>query len=388
MAWALALAIAFAAGVAIVIALTPRATDRRTLRPNVVVRAFRVVRSVWVRALLFPIGWPHLVDLFLGAAAPHVPSAAETVWQRGSTRVLRYVGVVSHKEPVLVVHSLVTKASILDLVEGRSLTQNVADNGFDVYLLDWGDVGRTESLLGLSEYGDVLRAAEQAVLDASGAARVHVIAYCLGSTLVLRDRAANPRESVASLSLLAPLADFAVPGGLRPILSWRWLRPSLVLDGDSCIPAAVVRESFHALRPQAVAAMRLRVARRHDPEYCRFYAAFARWAWDQHRLPGALFYDLVDLYRGDAPFELGALAAIKQPVWVAIAERDHLVPSGASHALTTIAGLDVAVVNVASGHVSMIVGTAAKQTVWPALVSFLERQQPVRRRRRRGVNAP
>jgi poly(3-hydroxyalkanoate) synthetase len=132
-----------------------------------------------------------------------------------------------------------------------------------------------------------------------------------------------------------------------------------------------VREAFHAVRPQAIAALRLRIARRNDEEYREFYAAFARWAWTQRRLPGALLFDLVDLYRHNA-LKLGP---IPQPMLLAIAERDHLVPSGASHVLTTVPGVKTTVVNVASGHVSMVVGTAAKATMWPALVDFLTQQQ-------------
>ena len=83
---------------------------------------------------------------------------------------------------------------------------------------------------------------------------------------------------------------------------------------------------------------------------------------------------LVDLYRGNTLFG-EKLGAIPQSMLLCIAERDHLVPAGASHALTTIPGLDTTVVNVASGHESMVVGSAAKATVWPALVDFLRAQQ-------------
>ena len=101
----------------------------------------------------------------------------------------------------------------------------------------------------------------------------------------------------------------------------------------------------------------------------------ASWAWTHRWLPGALFFDIVDLYRDNPLVRSGALASLDVPMLVAIAERDHIVPSGSSHALTKVAGLDVRVANVASGHVSMVVGTQARTTFWPALVEFLSEQQ-------------
>jgi poly(3-hydroxyalkanoate) synthetase len=280
--------------------ITPSATDRTLLTPTPLRRAMRWYRARVLRALTIPIGWPHVVDLAFGAGTAETRTPGEVVWRRGDTTLTRYAGDATHNEPVLVVHSLVTDATILDLTPRRSVVRHLRDSGFDVYLLDWGPVGAPDLYKGLAQYGETLRGAELAVLHASGAKRVHVVAYCLSSTLVLTDMANYPRAHVGSLSLLAPLADFAVPGGLRPLLSWRYLRPVLLLDEDGCVPAAVVREAFHAVRPQAIAALRLRITRRNDEEYREFYAAFARWAWNQRRLPGALLFDLIDLYRHNA----------------------------------------------------------------------------------------
>ncbi len=334
---------------------------------------------MWLaRLVLFPIGWPHLVDLAFGAGRVRLGTTGDVIWSGGRATVTRYRGAPQHREPVLVVHSLVTKPWILDLTPSRSFVGMLVAAGFDVYLLDWGDPGPDDATNGLDEYGQMLRRAEAAVLARSGSDRLHEIGYCLAGTLLLHTRASDNAEYVASMTLIATPVDFAVPGSFERVMRHPALRPVLALDGSGGVPGAVVREAFHALRPQALQSVRLRIARRHDPEYREFYAAMARWAWAHRRFPGALFFDFVDLHRHN-PFvpKTGAssLINLRMPMLAAIAERDHIVPSGSSHALSTLPGLDVQVVNLASGHVSMIVGGAAKATLWPALVAFLRDQQ-------------
>ena len=356
----------------------PRDTDKRRVHVSAPRRLARWYRMWLARLVLFPIGWPHLVDLAFGAARTGPGTPGDVVWSEGRATVTRFRGSPQHREPVLVVHSLVTKPWILDLTPSRSFVGMLVAAGFNVYLLDWGDPGADEATNGLDEYGRLLRRAEAAVLAESGSHRLHEIGYCLAGTLLLHARASDNAECVASMALIATPVDFAVPGSFERVMRHPALRPVLALDGSGGVPGPVVREAFHALRPQALQSIRLRVARRRDPEYREFYAAMARWAWSHRRFPGALFFDFVDLHRNN-PFvpKTGPspIAKINAPMFVAIAERDHIVPSGSSHALSTLSGLDVQVVNLASGHVSMIVGRAAKATLWPALVAFLRDQQ-------------
>ncbi len=350
---------------------TPRDTDKRRLSAGPLGRLWRSYRSSLIQLAAWPVGWPHLVDLALGAAHTPTPSPGTVVWRHGKTTLTRLDGPPTDGEPVLVVHSLVTKPWILDLTPTRSLVRMLRDEGFDVFLLDWGDPDVADARRGLDDYAAVLRRAEMAVLERTSAKRLHQITYCMSSTLALHARTRGTAAHIASMVLIAPAVDFSVSGGFQRVMSHPLLPPSFLLDGRGGVPATVVREAFHGLRPQAIAAIRLRWARRADPEYREFYAGMARWAWTHRWLPGALFFDIVDLYRTNRLMEPGELDSIDVPMLVAIAERDHIVPSGSSHALTSIPSLDVRVVNVASGHVSMVVGTTARTTLWPEIVAFL-----------------
>lgn len=356
----------------------PSRTDRRLLHPRILRRTARWLRSLVVRFALAIIGWPHVVDVLLRTKrAPTATTSKQEVWRQGRTVLWRYRAEAGtarrrHREPVLLVHSLVTKPTILDLTPSRSLVRALLSQGFDVYLLDWGDVGWRESARGLAEHVALLQEAEVHAAATSGARRVHLVGYCLGATVALTRLAVFPAGPVASFAAIAPPIDLSVPGGFRSTLGSRGLKPVLALDGSSCVPASLIREAFHFLRPMALRTEWGRLRNRATGEDKAYHDAMARWTWEHRRLPGALFFDLVDLYRNN-----GLLPCVKDvsvPVFTARAERDHIVPSRSSTALAE--HLPVESVACPTGHVSMIVGTGGRTTLWPALGSWLARQQP------------
>ena len=279
---------------------------------------------------------------------------------------------------VLLVHSLISKPWILDLTEERSLARALRAAGFDTYLLDWGDFTRADATNDLSHYANVLMQAEKQVLATSGRSRVHLVGYCLGGTLCFARAAARRHDDVASLSLVATPWDFDVPSTMHTVLSHPLLKPVFFLDGSSGVPGALARESFHILRPQALRTVGALIARRRDADFRRSYDALARWIWEHRRLPGALFFDLVRLFRTndllEGRMEIGGDVArasdVSVPVSVFIAERDHIVPSGSAHAVA-VDGLEAEMNTVPSGHVSMICGSAAREVMWPRLIASI-----------------
>jgi polyhydroxyalkanoate synthase len=343
-------------------------------------RTWRSIRSVYLRFALNVLAWPHLVDVALGtkrAAVGVTPS--EIVWTSAFGATLRrYGGSRRRKTPILVVGSVIAEPWILDLTDGHSLIGHLVDAGHDVYLLDWGTPSASHTF-GLAESVDVLVAAERVVLQDAGARKLDLLGYCLGATICLIRAAVEPAGHVRSIAAIAPPVDLEEGGKLAGFMRHKLLRPAYVLDGDSRVPAAVIREAFHALRPQALRSVRLGWTIRGDPKAMAYYGAMARWTWEQRPLAGAMFLDLVSLYRSNAmhtgTLRIGGrtvdLAGVTCPVLVCVAERDHIVPPDSSTALRTGGRVDI--VNIPSGHVSMVVGTGARDGAWPALARWFAR---------------
>lgn len=358
--------------------LRVRTTDRRQLHPNGLVRAGRSVRALGLRTVLGLAAWPHVVELALGlhrtatGCTPRYPfemSGPVTLWRYGA----------GEGAPVLLVHSLVTGTSVLDLRPGNSLVEALVTAGHDVWLLDWGRPDARHSGSGLDGYGWLLQEAEAFVRTASGQ-DVHVVGYCAGGLLAAAWHAAHGHVGVASLSLVATPIDTAAAGGMMSLLRGRAALPGLVLDGNGLVPAAVVREAFHVLRPQAVTTMRKLLARRGEPAFTAYAGALGRWAWDQSPVPGALAFDLVDLARGNALLagsltiggrraDLRSLAGL--PLLLVTTVRDHIVPPGSSLALRSVPGLSVSELQCTAGHVAMLTGGEAHRVLYPGLVRWL-----------------
>ncbi|HYP22571.1 MAG TPA: alpha/beta fold hydrolase [Actinomycetota bacterium] len=364
--------------------LATRKTDERLLRAGFVRRWWRWYRSLWLRTGLTFAGWPHVVDVLLRTKRVSVATTpAEVVWEEGRAALYRYRTTVRHREPVLVVHAVVSKPWILDLTPESSFVAALAAEGFDVFLLDWGDPEWPDASRGLTDYTQTLMRAEKIALTLAGSDRLHLVGYCFGGTLCLARAAARSHAHVGSIALLAAPVDFTVPAGLHPLMTHRFFKPVYLLDAEGMVPAPAVRESFHVLRPQAIrTALRAWKGRR-DRSFRAAYDPLARWVWEHRALPGRMFFDLVDLFRTNALVagtlelagEVARLPDVRAPILAIIPERDHITPSGSSHALTTQPGLDVTVVNAAAGHVSMIAGPAARTTTWPEVASWLERHQ-------------
>jgi polyhydroxyalkanoate synthase len=361
-----------------------RSTRPRLVGAGPLRRLWRWYRSLWLRIPLSLAAWPHAIDVLLGTRKAAVgTTAGEIVWRDGTSVLFRFRSKPVHREPVLVVHAVVSQPWILDLTPDRSFVRALVDAGFDVFLLDWGDPGRKESTRGLSDYVETLMRAEKEVLSRSGAPRLHLTGYCFGGTLCLARAGARSHEDVGSIALLAAPVDFAIPAGLQPVISHRWFKPVYVLDEDGCVPAEAVRESFHVLRPRAIRTTFGAWRRRRDRSFRAAYDPIARWVWEHRRLPGRLFFDLVDLFRTNALVagtlevagEIARLEDVKAPVLALIPERDHITPSGSSHVLSTRRGLDVTIVNAAAGHVSMVCGSTARSTTWPEITSWLAGHQ-------------
>ena len=69
----------------------------------------------------------------------------QLIWALNKTKLYRYIPVVPkekrHPVPLLLVFALMNRPYILDLRPGHSFVEFMVNQGYDVYLLDWGIPG-------------------------------------------------------------------------------------------------------------------------------------------------------------------------------------------------------------------------------------------------------
>src|SRR3954454_20393781 len=124
--------------------------------------------------------------LLEGAQADTGQTPKEVVWTKNKTKLYRYEPYAEKKYPVpiLMVYALINRPYVLDLLPGNSFIEYLVDQGFDVYLLDWGVTGDEDWDLSFDDYIlDYLRPATKKVLWASRAEEYTLFGYCMGGTM-------------------------------------------------------------------------------------------------------------------------------------------------------------------------------------------------------------
>jgi pimeloyl-ACP methyl ester carboxylesterase len=177
------------------------------------------------------------------------PSAV--VYRENKLRLLRLVNASGEPftgPPVLFVPAPVSRYFILDLLPGRSFAAHIANAGFDVFVIDFGEPSSEDRFADLEHYVEgLIRRCVRKVLAIAKQPRLNLVGYCLGGTLSLLYTALHP-DSVARLVLLTTMVDGDVRGGIA------WVAHRMGLEGESyenprLVPAAEVK----SWRPAATA---------------------------------------------------------------------------------------------------------------------------------------
>jgi polyhydroxyalkanoate synthase len=304
----------------------------------------------------------------------------EVVHQSGTHRLLRYRRETPARwsEPVLWCYALINRPYILDLQPDKSIVRKYLDEGFDVYLIDWGVPSHEERSFTLDHYvSGFLHKCIEIIRAETGSSSVHLQGYCMGGTMSAMFAALNP-GLVKTLTLLASPIDFA---GRESLLNV-WADPAYfdvdaLVDAHGNCPAWFLQFCFHNMKPiqngfQKHLAMFDNIE---DAQYLASYFAMESWVNDNIPVAGETFRNFVkDFYhhnrlvRGE--LQLGGkridLRQITCPLLVLTASNDHLVPPRSTEGIRPHVGsTDVETIRLEAGHVGLVVGGKAQRTLWP-----------------------
>ena len=151
------------------------------------------------------------LHLFLsGAKVATGQTPREVIWTRNKATLYRYVPStqIRFPVPVLLVYALIDRPFILDLIPGNSFVEYLVEQGFDVYLLDWGIPGGEDQALSFGDYvfGYLAEAVRQ-VLRTSRAEAVTLFGACIGGLLAAMYAALFPGCHLRNLILYATPID-------------------------------------------------------------------------------------------------------------------------------------------------------------------------------------
>jgi polyhydroxyalkanoate synthase len=269
--------------------------------------------------------------------------------------------------PVLFVPSLINPPNVLDMGE-RSLLRWLAAQGRRVLLLDWGWPGKDRHALTVAGHVEEIALP----LMAKAGAPVDVVGYCLGGTMALAAAQLSPARSVVTLA--APWHFNGFPEESRAKLAQLWAGAQPAVTTLGVLPMEVLQSAFWSLDPARTVAKFVDFATL-EGEAAQTFVMLEDWANDGPPIAGAAARELFeDLFRDDLPgtgrWRVGGEtidpAALQVPLLNIVSTTDRIVP----HATACQAGerLDLAL-----GHVGMVVGAKGKQALWEPLAAWLSR---------------
>ena len=144
----------------------------------------------------------------------------KVVFQNELIQLIQYAPTTEtvHATPLLIVPPWINKFYILDLGPQKSFIRFMVSKGFTVFIVSWVNPDARLKDKTFEDYmTEGLLAATEAVKREAGTAKVNVIGYCVGGTLLgttLAYLAARGEEPFASATFFAAQVDFTKAGDL------------------------------------------------------------------------------------------------------------------------------------------------------------------------------
>ncbi len=323
---------------------------------------------------------------YLSADAPDVGmTPKDEIYSRGTLRLFHYTPQVDevYRVPILLVMSLVSRSYIFDLTPGQSLVEFLLNQGYDVYMIDWGEPRPEDSRLRMENYVlDFIPDCIDRALEDSGEPDISLTGYCMGGSLALMYAALHTDGPVKNLVCFTTPYNYDGMGLFKEFSDPKHFDVDRIVDTLGNVPAEMMVRSFEMLRPVSRVAARIRLwDNMWNDEFVRSYRVLDRWGNEQIPFPGECFRQSTKelqwankLYKGE--FRLGGklvdVSRIQVPFLNVMAEHDHIVPYEAARELVDAVGSeDKQAIVLKGGHVSLISGPNAVRRMWPALDAWL-----------------
>ncbi|HST36240.1 MAG TPA: alpha/beta fold hydrolase [Allosphingosinicella sp.] len=302
------------------------------------------------------------LSAYQGAGRPPVAAPMPAIAETLGAALRDYGG---DGPAVLFVPSLINPPNVLDMGD-RSLLRWLAGRGRRVLLLDWGWPGPDRRALAVAGH------VEQILLPLMEqlAEPVDLVGYCLGGTMALA--AAGPGRARSVATLAAPWHFDGFPEDARTGLGKLWADAQPTVRTLGLLPMEVLQCAFWSLDPERTIA-KFEAFATLDGEEARTFVMLEDWANDGPPISEAAAREMFEgLFAGNASGrgawqvagETADPAALPCPSLHIVSTTDRIVPA----ATAPRAGERL---ELALGHVGMVVGRRAPELLWAPLAAWL-----------------
>ncbi len=324
-------------------------------------------------------------DILLGPLDTEIGATPyDIVYREDRVRLKHYRpdGAPRLQTPLLLVHALFNRETILDLQPDRSLVRRFLQEGAEVYLLDWGDPGPVDRYLTLDDHvNGYLNNVVDFVLNRHNLSSLNLMGMCLGGTFGVMYAALHP-EKVRNLIVAVAPTNFDTDKGLLHI----WMQgidADRLVDAFGNVPGNLLTISYMLLNPARLLFDKYVgfLENMDNKEFVENFIRMEKWIFDSPAVPGETMRQVIkDLYQDnlliDSRLELGGvrldLQRVTMPVMNIYGQYDHLVPPEACQLLSQRVGsADTQDICLDTGHIGLYVGARFQQELVPMMAGWL-----------------
>ena len=308
----------------------------------------------------------------------------EIIGENRLYRLLHYPpNAIKTQTPILIVYALINKSYILDLQQDKSWIRNLADQGFDVYLLDWKAPTNADKYVSFNEYvNSYLDESVDSVLNQSSVEKINLQGYCMGATMSTM-YASLYQEKVKTLTTISPVIDTSQDTTVIGNIA-RHLDIDKIVDTLGNFPSQKLYECFSILKPfkQGINKYINLIEHIDNDSFVQNFLRIEKWIYDTPPIAGETMRQWIkDIYKNNKLFQnrmcledkMVDLSKIKVPLLNIIAEEDHLVSPDCSAPLNkAVSSEDKQLMRFNTGHVGLIASTYSQHNVLPKVGQWLK----------------
>ena len=350
--------------------------------------------SVIDRALQFPVNALEYTNILLTTDDAVIGATPrEVVWTHRETTLYRYRSSDRrYRIPVLLVFALINRPEIFDLRPGSSFVEFLLEEGFDVFLVDWGYPDEEDADMGLDEFVcDELEWAVRETLRAAGVPELTLMGWCIGATLCAMYCGLERRNGSRppGRAPVKNLVELTMPIDGRASNYAKWVGDDefdvdQVAEHWGSVPGGAIDFANKMLKPVTnfwTTYRRLWDTVQEGTARREAYQTMAKWVGDNPPFPGRAWAEWIRLMYRDAGLlggrvrlrgRLVDLGRIDQSVLVITAGADHIAPrAGTMPFFDLISSQDVEHLARPGGHIGLVAGSAAREELWPNIAQWL-----------------
>jgi len=299
-------------------------------------------------------------------------------------RLLHYPhDAIKIQTPILIVYALINKSYILDLQQDKSWIRNLAEQGFDVYLLDWKAPTNADKYVSFNEYvNSYLDECVDLVLNQSSVEKINLQGYCMGATMSTMYSSIY-QDKVKTLTTISPVIDASQDTTVIGNIA-RNLDIDKIVNTLGNFPSQKLYECFSILKPfkQGVNKYINLIEHIDNDSFVQNFLRIEKWIYDTPPIAGETMRQWInDIYQNNKLFQnkmclenkIVDLSKIKVPLLNIIAEEDHLVSPDCSAPLNkVVSSEDKQLMRFNTGHVGLIASSYSQHNVLPKVGQWLK----------------